>query len=254
MKIKPGVVSLWLIAFLATLSPLHAAYNIILSDQEKERVDQGEIIVRDVSPPEKAGRTLEAVGLIYAPRNVVVQVLTDYENYPEFLSNVNRVDIVEQKDNESILNYKLTLPLGKIKKYRLKIALTKPSDQTSLLAWQLQEWPGLKPEETIKDTTGYWLIKQEAKGKLLVLYHVFTDPGPVPFGLGWIVDFVWHHGPGGGVHRPQPMDMVYRFSPCRVNCIACIPHRPERLQPVVGNLYLVGDCGVDRVARVKYSK
>ncbi|MCI5125930.1 MAG: hypothetical protein D3925_16025, partial [Candidatus Electrothrix sp. AR5] len=24
----------------------------------------------------------------------------------------------------------------------------------------------------------------------LVLYHVYTDPGKIPFGLGWIVDFL----------------------------------------------------------------
>jgi hypothetical protein len=36
------------------------------------------------------------------------------------------------------------------------------------------------------------MIRQDAEQKdhLLVLYHVYTDPGPIPLGLGWIVQIL----------------------------------------------------------------
>lgn len=167
---------------------LDAASSIFLADQEKKLIDRREIIVREIDNKIRGGRTFEAIGLINAPRSTVLQVLTDYEKYPEFMPNISKIEIVEQTDNVSVLNYTLTLPLGKIKKYRLKISVTEPENQSSIVQWQLQEWPGLKIEETIKDTTGYWLIKEKNEKHSLVLYHVYTDPGPIPFGLGWIVD------------------------------------------------------------------
>ncbi len=104
------------------------------------------------------------------------------------MPNVSRIEIVEQRENETVLNYTLTLPLGIIKKYRLKISESAPEHQFSILEWQMQEWPELKREETITDTTGYWRIEEKNENNSLVLYHVYSDPGPIPFGLGWIVD------------------------------------------------------------------
>jgi ribosome-associated toxin RatA of RatAB toxin-antitoxin module len=167
---------------------LDASTTIFLTEGERKLVGQGDIAVREIATTNKPGRTFEAIGLINAPRNIILQVLTAYENYPEFMPNVSRIDIVEQRGDETVLNYTLTLPMGKIKKYRLKISLTAHDKQASMLHWQLQRWPGLKTAETIRDTTGYWRIEEKTKNSSLVLYHVYTDPGPIPFGLGWIVD------------------------------------------------------------------
>jgi hypothetical protein len=50
--------------------------------------------------------------------------------------------------------------------------------------------PELTQEETIADTSGYWDLAPLAsnKNKTVVKYFVYSDPGPVPMGLGWIVD------------------------------------------------------------------
>lgn len=172
--------------------PLSAGdlYWILLNETEKDLVDQGEIILRETDIGKKNGRTFEAAGIIKAPVDVISGVLADYEHYPEFMPNVSRVEIMEQTDTEAVLNYTLKLPLGKIKKYRLKITLTRPDPQTSLIQWEYRNWPGLKAKETIKDTTGFWMIKEQADNRSMVLYHVYTDPGPVPPGLGWIVDIL----------------------------------------------------------------
>jgi hypothetical protein len=159
-----------------------------LNERQKKAVSKGEIIVREVGTDRKMGRTFEAVGLIKASRKSVMSVLTDYTKYPEFMPNVSRVEIVEQQGNQALLNYTLALPMGKIKKYRLRIAEKSLDATISTLEWQLQKWPGLKAEETISDTTGYWRVKEQGDNVSLVHYHVYTDPGPVPLGLNWIVD------------------------------------------------------------------
>jgi hypothetical protein len=106
------------------------------------------------------------------------------------MPNVSRTDVVERHGNEAVIDYTLTLPLDKVKKYRLKISLSDPASGCSLIRWHLLKRPELHAEETIKDTTGYWRIEERNPHGSLVLYHVYTDPGPVPFGLGWIVDIL----------------------------------------------------------------
>lgn len=167
---------------------LNAADFISLDEHEKKLISRGDIVTREIDAAGKRGRTFEAIGLIKASRNNVLKVLKDYGKYPEFMPNVSRIEIVEQRGNETVLNYTLTLPLGIIKKYRLKISENAPGNQFSVIEWKMQEWPELKREETITDTTGYWRIEEKDENNSLVLYHVYTDPGPIPFGLGWIVD------------------------------------------------------------------
>ncbi|MCI5222952.1 MAG: hypothetical protein D3924_09830 [Candidatus Electrothrix sp. AR4] len=178
---------LFLIFFYSTVL---ADSEIALNKQEKKIVLKNEIVVRELESADKAGRTFEAVGIINARRSTMRQILLDYKKYPEFMPNVSRIEIIQQDENSSLLTYHLTLPLGKKKKYRIRMEGSKPDAKTSLIRWRLQEWPGLKPEETIKDTNGFWRIEEQEQGRSLVLYHVYTDPGPVPFGLGWVIDIL----------------------------------------------------------------
>lgn len=173
---------------LSSATILNAADYIPLNDHQKKAIANGESIIRELDTAGKKGRTFEAIGLVNASRAKVVEVLKDYKKYPEFMPNVSGIEIVEQVGNEAVLNYTLTLPLGKIKKYRLRIAGRELTDKITLLEWHLEKWPGLKTAETISDTTGYWRVEEKGENISLVLYHVYTDPGPVPFGLGWIVD------------------------------------------------------------------
>ncbi|MFH2045979.1 MAG: SRPBCC family protein [Pseudomonadota bacterium] len=197
---NPGLVSnpasnktFWAIliaAMLFILSTVNAYASDSLTEEEKKLVDQGEVIVRDVSIDGQPGKTFEAIGFINTSRETILKVLTAYEKYPEFMPNVSRVDIMEKREPDVVINYTLSLPLGKIKKYRLKMSMTEPDNQTLILKWKMQKWSGLNPAETIKDTTGYWRIEEGTEKTSLVFYHVYTDPGPIPFGLEWIVDIL----------------------------------------------------------------
>ncbi len=182
--------ALLLIANPATAPFLHASRAIGLLPEEARLVERGEVVLRELATRENGSTTVEAVARIAAPRRIVVQVLTEYEQYPEFLPNVSRVEVLEQAGNRTVLNYTLNLPLGTIKKYRLQIELRRAGKNLTRLGWEMVDWPGLPPEQTIEDTSGYWKIEQDRPESCLVVYHVSTDPGPVPFGLGWVVDML----------------------------------------------------------------
>ena len=177
-RLKLPILTILLAGFFVFCSIVYAADIIPLSNPEKQLLSQGKLVLRELESPAERGVTIEVVGLINASRIDIVQVLTGFEQYPEFMPNVSRVEIVEQDSLGSILNFTLTLPLGFVKKYRIIISVTEASDQSSKLTWHSLEWPGLKPFETVKETSGYWIIQEKAPGSSLVLYHFFNDRSP----------------------------------------------------------------------------
>ena len=183
------VILISLFALLAA-HPAGAARPIELTPQELELVAAGEIILREAPVQAKEGMTFEAIGMVKAPVEAVYDVVTDLERYPEFMPNVSKVDVLNAGDGEATVNFTLGLPLGKTKKYRVRMQYQK-SGGGATVRWNLIEWPGLEKSETIDDTRGYWILERQAgTAETLVLYHVFTDPGHVPLGLGWIVDIL----------------------------------------------------------------
>ncbi|WPD21102.1 MAG: SRPBCC family protein [Candidatus Electrothrix scaldis] len=163
---------------------------ISLSAEERQAVEKREVIVREQPTQGKPGKAFEAVAIIKAKPELIRDMVQDYASYPEFMPNVSRIEILEQDEHTALINQYLALPLGKSKKYRIRLESSEPDAHTILIQWQLQPWPELKPEETIQDTSGFWRIEELDAGRSLVLYHVSTDPGKIPFGLGWIVDYL----------------------------------------------------------------
>jgi ribosome-associated toxin RatA of RatAB toxin-antitoxin module len=184
----------FLFSFLSLLLLIHtpdwAASAIPLTHQEQQVIQKKEILVRERSTNGKTGKAFEAVTIMEAQRAVIQDIVLDYAKYPEFMPNVSGLEILQQDETTAMLSYLLTLPLGKTKKYRVKMTASEPDPKTSLIQWQLEPWPELKPAETIQDTTGFWRIEELDVNHSLVLYHVYTDPGKIPFGLGWIVDIL----------------------------------------------------------------
>ncbi len=171
------------LACLALSSSAFAAIDLSnLSDTEVALEEQA-------TAPGKAGKTFMAATIINAPMTKVCTTIQDFTHYPEFMPNTAKTNVTPQPDKTSLLEVTLKLPLGKIKKYRLKMT-PQVSSQQCRLEWAQVPWEGLKLEETIVDTTGYWLLTPLAgnEGKTVLRYYVNTDPGPVPLGLGWIVD------------------------------------------------------------------
>jgi hypothetical protein len=173
-------------------SPLNM--KIILSQNEKDLLSQQEIVVRDLSSGDGDGKTIEAVGVINASIDEVYRVLIHFEDYNKFMPNITQVEILEKNSNHAILGYTVELPTHKIKKYRLDMSYGRDENR-AYLYWTMVAWPGLKESEKIRNTTGYWIIKNypNHEESVVALYHVFTDPGDIPLGLGWIVDILTYY-------------------------------------------------------------
>lgn len=163
-------------------------FKPMLNPQEKQSIEAGEIVMRELVTNHQKGQTIETIGLMHASGEILVGLLTDYEAYPEFMSAVEKIEIVDQDGDQATLNYILTPMLGLTKKYRIKIAPVKLDEQVWKIEWHLVAWPGLTAMQSIGDTQGYWLIIEEGENRTLVQYYVYSDPGPVPFGLGGLVD------------------------------------------------------------------
>ena len=191
MRIRLLLLSIFVMVLMVPNEKAIAAANIELVQQERELLSSGDVVLRKVTNGKKGAKTFEAVGLIKATVSDVYQVLVKFEDYPKFMPNVSKCEVLKRTDDTAILNYTLSLPLGKVKKYRLKMTFQNEKSRGTL-KWKLIEWQGLKKSETIEDTTGYWLLEEypEKAGHIIALYHVYTDPGPIPLGLGWIVDIL----------------------------------------------------------------
>jgi hypothetical protein len=169
--------------------------DVGLSSEEKRAISSGEVIVRELPAENAKGETYEAIGLIKASMSDVLSVLMDFENQSAYMPNVKKVETVESRGNSTVLNYTLGFPLGITRKYRLIVTYHEKEGQ-ALLRWRKLDWPDLQPNETIADTKGYWLLKEfpEEEGGILAVYHVYTDPRPIPVGLGWIARLLTKEG------------------------------------------------------------
>ncbi len=173
---------------------LSGFYDTLKNYQQKELLE-GSIILKNVSTDDNNTKgTFEAVGIFYGTVEQVVGVLTDYEKYNEFMTNVSKTVILNKDSNDNVkhVEYELKLPLGKIKRYRLELKLEQNTQDYAKISWRKLDWPELKRSETIDDTVGFWELKNHPieKNHVIALYHVYTAPGPIPFGLKWIVDIL----------------------------------------------------------------
>jgi hypothetical protein len=152
-------------------------------------LSETEVAMEDQSQAGKAGKAFLAATIINAPMAKICTQIQDFAQYPAFMPNTAKTSVSAGPDKTSLVEITLSLPLGKIKKYRLKMT-PNVTPQQCRLEWKQVPWSGLKQDETIADTSGYWLLTANAAdpNKTVVSYFVFTDPGPVPLGLGWIVD------------------------------------------------------------------
>lgn len=100
------------------------------------------------------------------------EVITDYSNYPNFLQEVKKCEVLEQKDSKKLVEY--SVHLIKTFKYRLWMD---ESEKYSKLSWELDSG------DLFKVSKGSWDLVDEA-GKTRATYRVEAKfkvfvPGPV---------------------------------------------------------------------------
>jgi hypothetical protein len=156
--------------------------EIALSPEERALILKGKIVLRDLPNPGRKGRTYEAVGILPGSLDEAFAVLTDYGGYADYMPSVGAARICEVTGPCSVVEVKLHLPLGVKKQYRLRYTSTRHESGFEV-TWEKLPWPELKPSQTVVDTSGFWFIRKFEDGGLLAVYHLYTDPGRVPFGL-----------------------------------------------------------------------
>jgi len=151
----------------------------------------GAVHVVEASSAGLPGKAFTAWTLVAAPVPRLCAMVQDYPSYSSYMPNTKSALTVESGDGFVLVDMTLDLPLGQEKKYRLRLEPQQPDAGQCKLSWRLVP-TGLAAKETIADTTGYWLFKPMPgdSAKTLVEYHVYADPGPVPYGFGWIVDMM----------------------------------------------------------------
>jgi hypothetical protein len=156
--------------------------EIVLTPREREDLLKGNVVLRDIPNPGKTGKTFEALGVLPGGFDEAYAVITDYRRYPEFMPAVRKATVKEESGISSVVEIRLTLPLGQSRQYRLRYVARRTDDEIEV-AWVKLPWPELLAGQTIQDTSGRWLVRRFDSGGLLAAYRVYTDPGAVPFGL-----------------------------------------------------------------------
>ena len=173
----------------AAVLSVAAAPTTPSKDLDPATLAETKITLVDLSDATQSGRTFLAGTIIDAPLPTVCALIMDFSRYPEFMPNTDQAVVVRTHTDHTVLDMRLKLPLGKIKRYQLRMQPTVTA-RSCRLAWTMLASKDIPTEERIADTRGSWKLSahpSEAR-KTVVQYFVYSDPGPVPFGLGWIVD------------------------------------------------------------------
>ena len=164
-------------------SPPLPLYKI--TDQMHADLQRGNVILEQIESTKGAGEHYHAYILINQKVESVFQAISHLENYPKFMPHVSNVETVHYKQLTNF-RYFIELPMGITYQYQISSAEYE-SPQSSWLTWKLEDCE----DNNIVDTWGQWVLSTYKDTDLtLVQYQVYTDLGYIPFGLGWVVDFL----------------------------------------------------------------
>lgn len=104
--------------------------------------------------------------LIDAPIETVFGIITDYEKYPEFLSEVKAIRVSERREGEALVQYEVSVL--KTIRYTLKLTEEKPRR----VSWSLVEG------ELMRENRGSWLLEPQGK-QTRATYSIEMTLGPL---------------------------------------------------------------------------
>jgi len=105
--------------------------------------------------------------VINAPAEKVFDVISGYEKYPEFMSEVKEVKTSNRKGNQVDVHYKVDLI--KSIKYTLRMIEERPTKVT----WSFIEG------EFMKDNKGTWMLEPAGDGQTKATYSIEIALGPL---------------------------------------------------------------------------
>jgi len=145
----------------------------------------GEAYIQPNPEIEGSGKHYHGYILIDASVQDVYNVVKDFQDYPQFMPHIVKVDAVATVRGTNF-RYFLQLPFGVEYQYEISDQ-SYVSQEEAWLTWKISSWE----ENNIEDTWGQWMLTPYKNSPFtLVQYQVYTDLGYIPFGLGWVVDFL----------------------------------------------------------------
>lgn len=161
-------------AFLVLVFMIFSFPSISLSKSERERLEDGEIIVERKKIGDVEGVILKAI--IDAPIEVVWKVATDYENFEEFMPHIEEHKILHREKDIVYTNAVLKILFVKVAynlKHKLEIGKDKMVD-----CWEhatgKYEYKGKNPVE-FKKNYGCWTFERYDKNRTKTIYEPYVE-------------------------------------------------------------------------------
>lgn len=98
------------------------------------------------------------------------KIITDYENYPQFLNEVKNCDVIKTEGNRKLVEYEVSV----IKSFKYTLWMT---EAPNMVSWEFNSG------DMFKTMKGFWKLEDEA-GKCRATYSVEATfgvfvPGPI---------------------------------------------------------------------------
>ncbi|MDQ6989710.1 MAG: hypothetical protein Q9M19_07490 [Mariprofundaceae bacterium] len=159
-----------------------------------KKLEAGRVVLQNQTLEGAPAEHVQAFIIVDAPVTHVFALIKDFPQLVAYAPYVENIEVLRQSEQQAVVNYALALPFGVTSRYRLQLSFEQHGLSRTMV-WKSVPWAGLKAEETIVSSTGYWWLEPgQDDGQTLLTYQTITDPGHVPFGLGWIVDILSRSG------------------------------------------------------------
>ena len=132
----------------------------------------------------EAGRRIVAIAEVDAPPEIVFNVITDFDHYPDFMPYVKESRVLSRMNDSEIVTYaRIAPPFVSERDYPLKVRMTRGTPMNGgmfKVEWTAR--PEAQPEiegvVRVKLNEGSWLVEPLQDGKRTRLtYTLLTNPG-----------------------------------------------------------------------------
>ena len=147
---------------------------------EAYRTDELVIFTKDV----EAGRRIVAIAEVDAPPEIVFNVITDFDHYPDFMPYVKESRVLSRMGDSDVVTYaRIALQFVSERDYPLKVKMTRgipTNGGVFKVEWTAR--PEAQPEiegvVRVRLNEGSWLVEPLQDGKRTRLtYTLLTNPG-----------------------------------------------------------------------------
>lgn len=143
----------------------------IVGEKEISRMlERGGIVIIHKKPNPDSPQFISAGAIVNASKDIIWSVLTDFEHYPEFMPQTEKVTIKSSRDNELSIAYSLYFKFTVIK-LRVNYVLRTFLQPRDGIWWMLQEGE----ENDITATYGRWELIPIAKNRIAIFYTIYSD-------------------------------------------------------------------------------